>query len=291
MKTVLVTGSTGFIGTYLVSALQKKSYTVVGLGRNSKNVSYHFIQGDMREYNDVEKAVKGVQAVIHLAASVSSYDEKANYDVNVQGARNVVQACKKHNVSRLIFASSFTTMLPDKDNYGITKTQAEEVFRQSGLDVTFLRFAMVYGKGGKGFTKMVKNVQSVPGIVPLIGKGDYRRQPVYVDDVIRVMVDVLERNETVGKTYYLAGPEAISYKEMLRVIMKELKVKKIMVPIPAFVWRSAGMVFENVLKNPPMTKRDVTSMMADAVFDTSLARKELGFEPVRFVEGVRRSLG
>ncbi len=283
---ILITGANGFIGSYLVEALQKE-HDIVGFGR-TKSEKFPFIQGDIRNKDDVLKATKGVKAVIHLAASVSSNDFKANYDVNVLGPQNLVAACKKNKVKRILFASSFTTMLAEKDNYGMTKVQAEEVFAQSGLDVTILRLGMVYGKNGKGYTKMVKNVTAVPFVIPLIGNGKYRRQPVYVQDVVEMMVRVLERDDTIGKTYYLAG-EAISYREILEVIANSLGVRKIFLPLPAFLWKGMGLVLERVMKNPPMSKRDVTSMMAEAVFENDSA-EELGFKAISFEEGVRRSL-
>lgn len=283
---ILVTGANGFIGAHLVEVLQKK-HQVVGFGRN-KNEKYTFVQGDVRNLHDVVKATKGVNAAVHLAASVSSNDFSVNYEVNVLGAQNLVEACRKNKVRRIVFASSFTAMLKRKDNYGTTKVKSEEVFMKSGLDVTILRLAMVYGKGGKGFTKMVKNVTAIPGVIPLIGNGRYRRQPVYVGDIVNTILQVLEREDTIGKTYYLAG-EAISYREMLGTIASQLGVKKKLLLIPAFLWKSAGLVFDSVLKKPPMSKRDVTSMMTEAVFDDDSA-KELGFKPIGFREGVRRSL-
>lgn len=283
---VLVTGANGFIGSYAVEALKEK-YEVIGFERN-KSENIPFVQGDIRNKEDVLKATKGIDAVLHLAASVSSNNFLANYEINVKGAQNLVEACKKNKVRRVIFTSSFTTMLAEKDNYGTTKAQAEDVFKSSGLDVTILRLGMVYGKNGKGFTKMVKNVTAVPLFIPLIGNGAYRRQPVYVADVVDTIMKVLERKDTAGKTYYIAG-EAVSYREMLRTIASELGVRKIMLPLPAFLWKGAGLLFENVLKNPPMSKRDITSMMAEAVF-TDDSAKELGFKAIEFREGVERSL-
>lgn len=283
---VLVTGANGFIGSYAVKALQEK-YEVVGFGRN-KSENIPFVQGDIRNKEDVLKATKGIDAVLHLAASVSSNDFQANYDVNVLVAQNVVQACKKNKVKRIIFASSFTTMLAEKDNYGTTKVQAEDVFKSSGLDVTILRLGMVYGKNGKGFTKMVKNVTAIPLLIPLIGNGKYRRQPACVTDVVDTIMKVLERQDTVGKTYYIAG-EAVSYREMLKTIAQAKGVKKLFLPVPAFLWKGLGFVLERVTKNPTMSKRDVTSMMAEAVF-TDDSAKELGFNAIGFRDGIKRSL-
>ncbi len=285
---ILVTGGTGFIGSYLIKTLQEKGYETVCFGRNKpKDNDLPFVQGDIRNKDDILKAVKGVDAVVHLIVSVSSNDFKANNDINVLGAKNLVEACKKNKVRKIIFTSSVVAMLENKDNYGMTKVQAEEVFQRSGLDITILRLATVYGKGGKGYTKMVKNVTAVPFVIPLIGNGKYERQPVYVEDVVETILKVLERDNTVGRTYYLAG-ETISYREMLTVISKQLGVKKIFLPVPAVLWKGLGLVLENIVKNPPMSKRDITSTMAEAVFDDDSA-DELGFRKRKFEEGAKKS--
>ncbi len=299
---ILITGANGFIGQHLLRELIAHSSSgLYCLTRSRDGLlpelqqweaqrKITILEGDLRDSDTVMHAGQSMDIVIHLAASVSSNDMRANYDVNVQGAENLVKACREHHVQRIIFASSFAAMLSEKDNYGTTKAQAEEVFIRSELGVTMLRLAMVYGAGGKGFMKMVQNVTAIPGIIPLIGNGKYRRQPVYVGDVVSALRYCLEHPETKGKRYYLCGPEALQYREILSVIAGQMNVRKMMVPIPAFLWKAVGWILERLLKNPPMSKRDVTSMMADAVFGVGDLR-EFSIIPVTFEEGVKRSLG
>ncbi len=302
---ILITGGTGFIGFHLIKELLSTTKNQIYCLTRKASIPekfrqfpfaspqlqrMHFISADITKEEQILKATQGMDLVIHLAASVSSNDTEENYRVNVLGAKNLVKACQENKVKRIIFTSSFTVMEPQPSNYGKTKLQSEEVFKQSGFPTTILRLAMVYGQGGKGFHKFMRNVKKFPFFIPLVGRGDYRRQPLYVEDVVKTILKCIKEEKTAGKTYYLGGPEALSFREMMSIIAEELRIKKIFLPLPLGFLKFLGSLLESILPHPPLTKRDITSIAQEVVFDTSLAEKELEFKPLTFREGVRRTL-
>ncbi len=290
MKKVLVTGGSGFVGSYLLPELAKKYY-VACLSRTAKNSGAESIQGDITNENDVLRAVKGMDAVIHLAASVSSKDTDANYRVNVLGAKNLVKACRQEGVKRVIFTSTFMAVKENQCNYGKTKAEAEDVFRHSGLDVTILRPELVYGIGGKGFTKIVQNVQRFPLFIPLIGKGKHTRQPVWVGDVVQAILTTLEKDISISKEYYLGGPAPLPFREIVRHIAQELKVRKVLVPLPASLCYALAGVLEALIPHSPVTKRDIISINQSTTVDITDTKNDLNYNPLSFTEGIKRVLG
>jgi len=299
VKKILITGANGFLGSHLVKELVKlRDYTLICFVRKRKGKlekikkDIKIITGDIRSEKDVEGAVKGVDGVIHLAASVSSFDKKMNFDVNVLGAKNIVGACKKHGVKKVLFTSTSMALKKGKEqcNYGWTKLKAEEVFTNSNLDLTILRLTLVYGEGGKAFTKIVKNVQMIPFIIPLIGTGNYKKQPAYVGDVVNVIINCLENDITVNKTYCLAGPEELTFNEIVRMIARYLKIKKVVVPLPITFCKILAFLTERFFIVPPISRRDIISLNQNQLADISLVQKELNYRPRNFEEGLKKSL-
>ncbi len=295
-RKVLVTGATGFLGQYLVRALAESgNYSLVCFSRRKAEVleslpGVRQFQGDVRNLKDLEEAVKGAEAVIHLAASVSSKDVRANYDINVLGAKNMVEACRKQGVKRIIFTSTVSAVAEERCNYGFTKSQAEEVFFASGLDWTVFRLSFVYGWGGKGFTKIKDSIARFPFFIPLVGRGDYLRQPVYVGDVVQMILKVLEigGERFREKVYTLGGPEAVPFKKIVEVMAVQMNVRKKIIPLPLPVCRLAASLLEKTMASPPLVVRDVISIAQDTPADISAAMKELSFNPVSLEEGMKR---
>ncbi len=292
-RAVLITGATGFIGTHLLQKLiLDDRYQVLvfsrqkspALGRYAGKVTV--ISGDIVNREAVEQAVSRAEIIVHLAASVSSTDRKRNQEVNVEGTKNIIAAAKKYGVKRIVFTSTVLAGLENPCHYGWTKRQAEELLRQSGLEVTILRFCLVYGAGSNGFAKMIKNVTAIPGLIPIIGFGKHHNQPVYVDDVIAALITCLSLENTIGKTYTLAGPSALESKEILKSIAGQLQLRKIFVPLPKVLWLAVGLLAERLLAQPPLTKRDVTSMGRDIQANIQEAAQDLHFNPVAFPDGV-----
>jgi nucleoside-diphosphate-sugar epimerase len=294
MKRIMVTGASGFIGRNMVSELIKRGYSVTAFDFNGSakvelegkfgSEVFTFVQGDVRNSGDVAKACAGADAVIHLAGAIRISDYQANYDIHVKGAENIIDSCKKEGIGRIIAYSSVAASKEKPGAYGSTKKQSEEVFFKSGLDVTILRPTMVIGPGCIGLATIVKQVRAYPLAIPLIGSGKSLRQPVYVKDIVNVTINSLDNSQSFGKSYGIGGKDTIPFKELVSVVRREVRVKKFLVPVPAFIPKLVARGLELAYKNPPFTHENVNNLTSDEKVDIEPARNELGFNPVPLSE-------
>ncbi|TRZ55632.1 NAD-dependent epimerase/dehydratase family protein [archaeon] len=304
-KNIFVTGATGFVGSYLlpkICASNKVRALVRRPAPDIEKLGAETVLGDIRDSVAVEKCARGMDLVIHLASVTRSNDEKLNYDVNVTGTKNIADACRKNNI-KLIHVSTVNAVSEIKNAYGRTKELAEKEVIESGIDYVILRCALIYGKGSPDMEKIIKSL-SLP-VVPMVGSGKNKLQPVYVTDVIDAILKSAKMLENLSdfrhaenhrfscknrKIYNIAGPEVLTTEQFKNIILKKLGKKKPTVHIPlAFVLAGAS-VLEKISKNPFLTKEQALGFKQDRVLDISLSRKELGFNPISFEKGIEKYL-
>lgn len=299
-ETILVTGGAGFIGSHLVKELVKSGYSVRVLDNlsngsleNIRDVlgSIEFIKGDIRDKNVVEDALKGVDAVVHLAALIDvaeSVEKPELYlDVNVNGTFNVTRASRK--VSAFIFASTCAVYgepvkipigedhpLSPKSPYAATKI-AGEAFVQAygnlyGYRPVILRFFNVYGpRQSKAYagviTEFVKRATS--GEPPIIfGDGEQTRDFVHVKDVAKAIIKALDSDNASG-IYNVGSGVAVTINDLAHLILK-----------------LAGKENVEPIYGPPRPG-DIKHSQANI----NRAKKELGYNPsVSLEEGIREIL-
>ena len=196
MTRVLVTGATGFIGSALVPRLVQAGYVPRLLARRSPSPvpppPVEVMVGDVTDGDMLRVALADVTAVVHMAAATSAgrLDPAVAYRVNVGAATALVGACRRAG-ARLIVLSTQHVYLPAPGLYGRTKRMADRIFRESGLPVTILRPSLVYGSGRRGvFVRLAALVRKLP-VIPVIGPGRWRLRPLFLDDLVDVILDVL----------------------------------------------------------------------------------------------------
>jgi UDP-glucose 4-epimerase len=256
---VLVTGGAGFIGSHLVDMLMEKGYGVIVLDNLStgklENIREHlndpqfrFVRGDIRDRQSVEEAMGGVQAVFHLAAITSvPYSVKhpeITRQVNVEGTRNLLEACLRGGAERFIFVSSCAVYgepeyLPVDEGhptrpvspYAESKLEAENLCREFqeryGLRTTVIRPFNVYGPGmrndqyGGVIARFIERLRL--GKPPVIyGDGEQTRDFVHVEDAVRAMVLALESRKAVGRTFNVATGAPTSINRLAQLLIELL---------------------------------------------------------------------
>ena len=287
---ILITGASGFVGRNLVRRLNPRS-NVRCLVRKSSDTAglegCELVEGDITDPVSLLEATKGVEAVIHLVAAFGASTYRENYDVHVSGAKNLVAACKSNGVRRIVVASTVATLAERKSDYGTTKAMADEIFAQSGLDVTILKPDFIYGKDGRGFNTLV-NVIRGGKMIPIPGDGAYRRQPVHIDDVCRVFFRALSE-KAIGKTYVVASREPIEFNRMVDMIMAKLGISKRKVHLPVWLLLLAAKAMK-LKKNPKLTQTVILGIAQDRIEDVTPMIRELGVNPISFEEGLEKSL-
>jgi uncharacterized protein YbjT (DUF2867 family) len=289
---ILITGATGYIGRHLVSRLVAQGERPRCLVRNIKRAAsilpagtLEFVQGDTTSPASLETAVQGVDTIVHAAFITADQKQSAGnhyQETNVQGTANLVEAAKKAGVKRILVISGLGTK-PDKPgSYMQGRYLAEKMVKESGLDWTIIQPSVLFGKDApfiKGLTDLIRTAP----VVPLIGGGKVMFQPIYVEDVVTVIIKVLQEPErTKNKTYTIGGPAYYSFTQVIDALLQAMHKKRIKVPTPTPLVGIGAAVMEAVLPKPPLTKAAMTLFTFDNTTDLHSVEREFGFTPMSF---------
>lgn len=288
----LITGASGFIGRYLVKRMQGKGEKLRLLVRSNKidnfkkDASTEFFTGDLVKPETLIKATKDIDVVIHLAAISYTLNKKLYSQVNTQGTKNLVRACEKNKVKRIIYIST-RDVSPSGGFYSRSKLEAEEIVKSSFANFTILRLAEVYGGNkGKGVEHLIGMIRKLP-FIPIIGKGDYSLQPVYVEDVAGAIISVSESNRTNGKTYNIAGPDAFTYNDLVRLICEKLNLRRCMVHLPVKVALLGAYTSCFFLKRIIVCPDQILRLISAKAASIERAVEDFGYNPLNFEKGLK----
>lgn len=303
----LVTGATGFLGRHLVQYLCKKDYDVQILARGSsdltpfKDLPIKVFKGDVTNTLDLLQATEDKDIVFHLAGLIAykKSDRKLMEKINVQGTRNVVDACITNNVKKLLHLSSVVTIgasfnktpMTEEDKYNLgaydlgyfeTKKKAEEIildaYQEHQLPCYMINPSTIYGEGDA--TKGSRKTQIK------VAKGQFKFYPpggvnvVYVNDVIESIFKVLERGKP-ARRYIICG-DNLTIKELFEIIAEEAGVAKPNIPIPRLFLKSLGLLGDCMKafgKETSLSSETAVTSSLYHWFDCTRAKKELGFQP------------
>ncbi len=315
----LVTGASGFIGSHLVERLVTEGYEVRGLttsptkAQELRKIGVEPFVGDLRNYEAVREAIRGVEIVFHLGAIMSDWGPwKLFYEVNVLGTANVFRAALEEGVERVVYTSSIAaTGLEDypgfKDEsfpltlsshpYCRSKAEAERIARDfiaKGLPLVILRPVYVYGPRERNVGVYTVARLLKVGFRLLPGSGQNYHHRIYVKDLVEGIMLAATRKEAIGQIYILGGPLRTA-REFWGTLARLMGTSIIWVPIP--VGWAFAFPFEVVyrllpLKGPPLISFfRIRILTNNNAWDCSKAQRELGFIPRTDVEeGLRETL-
>ncbi|MDD5012033.1 MAG: NAD(P)-dependent oxidoreductase [Candidatus Nanoarchaeia archaeon] len=273
-KVILITGGTGFIGRNLIPLLEKK-YEIKILSREVDGEK--IVKGDLVNYDSVKDVTKNVDEVIHLAYS-------KNYPENILMTENLIKACKEEEVKKIILLSSMSAKRSYPDDYGKNKLEIEKIIKNSGINYTILRPSIVYGKGSKSFDFIIEKIKKLP-FIPIIGNGKYAISPVYIDDVICMIDKCVNNKKTDKKEYDLPGGESIWFRDLIKELKKEINTSKKEINIPIGICKIVARISPKVI-----SMENIKNLTEDSKADIEIARKDLGYNPVKFSEGIKNGL-
>ncbi len=236
---ILLTGSTGFVGSYMVPALMDTGHEIVALVRQDVELppGVELVKGDVLDVDSLERAVKGCQAAIHLVGIIREFPSRGItfQRLHVEATGNVIRACQEEGIDILLYMSALRAGAYSAAEYHRTKFAAEELVRNSGLDYAIFRPSLILGPGSQFLMDMKKLVALK--LVGLVGGGGYRLQPVAVQDVARAFVLALERKELRDETWELCGPKVYTLKELMEAMVRAWDRRVVLFPLPAGLLR------------------------------------------------------
>jgi dihydroflavonol-4-reductase len=314
-STILVTGANGFTGGRLARRLAADGRRVRGLVRKPADAEalrpagVEPALGDLGDAASLEAACRDVATVYHVAALYRQEgDPKRFFEVNVDGTRRLLEAAERAGVGRFVHCSTVgvhgdvktppadeTAPFAPADHYQVSKLEGERVvrsFMEAGLPVSIFRPAPIYGPGDLRLLKMFRAVKRRR--FPMIGTGKPYYHMVYIDDLVDGIRLCGERDEARGETFILAGPDYGSLEELVRIIADQFEVEPLPFHVPVGPVKTAGALCEAICRpfgiDPPLHRRRVSFFEKSRAFDSSKARRELGYDPkVPVREGVRRT--
>src|SRR5256712_1745179 len=233
---ILITGATGYIGRHLVARLvadgERPRCLVRDINRAKRLLpvdKVELVQGATTSPDSLHAAVQDVDTIIHAAFLTADRKQSTGNEyekTNVQGTANLIKAAKKAGVKRIIVISGLGTK-PDKPgSYMQGRYLAEKMVKESGLDWTIIQPSVLFGKDApfiKGLTDLIRTSP----VVPLIGGGKIMFQPIYVEDVVAVIIKVLQEPErTKNKTYTIGGPAYYSFTQIIDALLQGIHKKR-----------------------------------------------------------------
>jgi uncharacterized protein YbjT (DUF2867 family) len=288
MSTIVVFGGGGFLGRRLVDRLTAEGMTVRVAVRHPDHARFDLrsmdfdrvtvIPADVCDRASVAAALAGADAAVN---AVSTYVEKGGVTfqaVHVRGAENVAREAAAAGVARLVLVSGIGADLDSRSPYIRARGSGELVVRQAFPGATIVRLGAMFGPGDALFGTLADLARLLP-ILPLIGGGYTRLQPVFVEDVAEAIASILGDPETVGRTYELAGPRVYTLRELVSMTLYLMGKWRLLIPVPFAVAEAQARLFE-LLPNPPLTTGQVDLLKADNVASGSLPGfQELKIQP------------
>src|SRR5438477_12515574 len=229
---ILITGATGYIGRHLVARLvaqgERPRCLVRDINRAKRMLpssKVELVTGETTSLTSLDAAVHGIDTIIHAAFLTADNKQSAGNEyekTNVQGTANLIKGAKKAGVKRIIEISGLGTK-PDKPgSYMQGRYLAEKMLKESGLDWTIIQPSVLFGKNAP-FIKGLSGLISSAPVVPLIGGGKVLFQPIYVEDVVTVIVKTLEDPaRTTGKTFTIGGPAYYSFTQVIDELLRAM---------------------------------------------------------------------
>ena len=281
---VLVTGATGFLGRRVVQELLDRHHEVRCLvhvpGRerifDHRAVEVHY--GNILDPSSLAPAFYNVEAVVHLVAIIRP-TRRLTFDlVNRQGTVNVVAAAKDAKVREFHHVSAVGAANDPSYPYHYSKWQAEQEVVTSGLPFAIIRPSIMFGQGDEFINALAGLVRLFP-LVPVIGSGKNRFQPIAVEDLASCIGMSLERQELKGRTLDLGGPDRFSYNEIVSEVALAMGKRRLRVHLPTGPVFLAVTLLQNLMRRAPITTDQIRMLGLRNVAEVGEVERSFGFTP------------
>jgi nucleoside-diphosphate-sugar epimerase len=291
IKNILVTGASSEMGSSLIRELLNNSGLKIRAMVHRSPVNIHGCEirrGDLKKSDLLVKALFGIDTVVHIAALTKSTRESDYFEVNVRGTQNLIDASLDCGVKKIIYISSAAASLHG-GGYSRSKLEAEQRIIKSGMQWVILRPSEVYGqRAGDSINQLIHWVQNY-FFVPVIGVGSCKLSPVFIEDVVPAMALAIFNEELENKTIVLAGPEELTYDDLVDRIATYFGVKRFKLYLPEGLIR-LGIMITSKLGINFVVPDQIPRLLCNKSFRIELAKKKLGYSPRILEEGIKNTI-
>ena len=260
-KIIAVFGAGGFLGKHLMRQLTKLDYRVKVATRNPYLKGYLKLLGNPGQIelfktnifdpDDIKKVLKNCDFIINLVGILYETKKQKFNEINSQFPYLLSNLCSELGIKNLIHISALGVREKHVSRYMQSKLQGEKNIQNTFRSSVILRPSVVFGPEDKFFNTFASIAQFSP-ILPLIGGGKTKFAPIYVGDVAKAIVKALELNNSKPKIYELGGPKNYSFKELMEILLSEIKKKRFLLPVP-FGLAKFQSYFLEMMPNPLLT--------------------------------------
>jgi NADH dehydrogenase len=271
-KLVAVFGGSGFLGRHVVRALAKRGYRVIVAVRRPDLAGHlqplgrvgqiHALQANVRYPASVEAAARDADAVVNLTGILFERGRQRFDAVQRAGAEAVAQAAAAQG-ARLVHVSALGADPESPSLYGRSKAAGEHAVMAAAPEATILRPSIMFGPEDHFFNRFAAIARMSP-LLPLIGGGLTRFQPVFAGDVAAAVVKAVDGETLPGNVYELGGPEVLTFKELMQYMLATIERRRLLVPLPFGLSRVQAM-FLQYFPTPLLTPDQVEMLRADNV--------------------------
>ncbi len=291
-KLVTVFGGSGFVGRYVVQALARRGHRIRVAVRRP-DLAGHLqplgmvgqikaIQANLRYRWSIDRAIEGADAVVNLVGILAEGGRQTFDAVQAFGPRAIGEAARAQGISSLVHVSAIGADQPSTVGYLRTKAEGEAGIRETLPEAVIMRPSIIFGPEDSFFNRFAAMARVSP-MLPLIGGGKTRFQPVFAGDVGEAIARAVDGGAEQGAIYELGGPEVLTFRECMERLLQVTKRKRVLLPVPWVAARMMGRIGD-IVPGAPITLDQVRMLRFDNVVSAEAERERrtlagLGIEP------------
>jgi uncharacterized protein YbjT (DUF2867 family) len=270
---ITVYGGSGFLGRHVVRALAKRDYRIRVAVRRAELANFlqplgrvgqiHAVQANLRHAQSVDAAARDAQVVVNLVGILAEGSKQRFDKVHTYGTEQVALAANAHG-ARLVHVSALGADENSPAAYARSKAAAEKLALAAQPQAVIMRPSILFGPEDDFFNRFATLARMSP-VLPLIGGGETKFQPVFVGDVAKAIADAVDGKLAGGTIYELGGPEVETFKQLMQFVLATIERKRLLVPVPFFAAKLQAMLLQFAPSPLTLTGDQVEMLRVDNV--------------------------
>ena len=287
---ILITGATGFVGRAVVRRLAAERREVRCLLRPSQReqqlatgIPFSTVSASMSDLPALRTAMQDVTAVVHLTGE-EDLDREGMLRTYIEDTANLIAAAQETDVRRFIFLSRQGADRASAYPLFRARGEAEAAVRESELDTTILQTSVIYGPEDISTNVLVMLAKAIPFVLPVPETGMARFQPLWVTDLATCILATLERDDLIGQTIPLGGPEHFTFEQMVTEVLAAAGMRRRLLHVRMSLLQSVLALFDALLPRNPTPSWWLELLTVGSATDLVTIPRHFGFEPARFAQ-------